>query len=994
MLLVVAVISVAAGAAGPAFLPAADASSLVGAVAAAPGAAAVQLSAQGGSAVLRQMTALAADPPGGRKGWYAPPQLQGSAGVTMAGVGELYGGSLLARTGLCAHIRLLRGACPRTEGDVALSARSASALGKGVGSALTVAVPGSSAPIRLSVVGVYALPALDPGGYWSSLALFDFGQPQGRTQVDALLTPMSTVLATAGSGDIPALTATLPAVPRSLRGGPIRALGRGVAAFAAAAGRAGISSSSGVSALLAQVSRSDRAVATVVALASVQLVCLGLLVMYLVVAASAAERHGEVELALRRGLTRPQLLAVAVGEPALVIGAALPLGLVVGWAAVRGAAPRLFVAGVAVGLPALAVLTAAGICVAGLAAIAAATGELWRGSPMERGRGRAARAATDATAVALAVAGIASLSARGSLGAAGSDPVAVLGPALLAVGAGVVGLRVVEGLARLAVRATSGSSSVATFLALRSVARRRPEPLRRALALAAAVVLAVFGVETWAVAATNRAVVASVQVGAQRVVDVTTPPGASLAAVVDRADPAGRTAMAAEVYRSTSGTTLAVQADRLAAVAAWPRRLADRSVRDIARYLAPRTFPPLTFAGGGLVARVSEPAGQLPITLTATVFNLAGQNTDTLSFPTIRPGTRTYTAPAVGFCASVCRLVGLSPTAADPNATVTAPVVSLTIRSLRPARTAGVPDPPVSLTAPGSWTAQPAGVTVAPSPAGLHVSVPGQDIVSQGVSFAPADIPPTIPVVATSEALAVGAVNPGSDAFTALGLDGNPLPVAGGVQASTLPEVGTPAVMVDLSLARRAQTAASAAVAQVWLRGPHQGRVLRRLSGLGVHVVGGQTAAGARAELGRSALAVAYAFVLASAAAAAVLAAGATLYSFLAATRRRRSGLHALLVAGVPARRLRRAVAFETGAVLGVALVVGGAVGYAACLLALPSMPQLAGGSAGVPVDRSVAALPLVAVLGALAAAFGVMVAVTVRGLVGRQGTSPPEAAA
>lgn len=993
VLLGVAVVAVGSGASGPVFLAATESSALVTAVAAAPTTSALTASSQGGWAGQALLTRALRSPPGDRRRhWFAPASLEQQSGVRLSARGQVWGAALVGHSGLCGHVTMVAGRCPDGSGQVAVSTRTAAALGLRDRQRVTLAIPGSARGITVVVVGRYALPATTGSGYWSGGDVFDFGaRPTGQpTQVDALLATTPTVLSTAALGDTPQLIATLAVRPSALHGVTAGRLGSDLVSWQShLADTDHLSVTTGLRGLLRRVSAADGTASTVMGVAVAQLVGLGLLVVFLVVATAAADRREEVELAARRGFTRRQLLGVAVGEPVLVLAAAVPLGLLVAWAAVRGAGAWLFVAGTPVALPWLAVGAAAGVALAGAAAAGVATWDLWRGTRRaaeEATRSRVARAVADATAVALAAAGLSAVSATGALGAGRHDPVAVVAPALLALGGGVIGLRMANGLARLATRATAGRCPVSVFLAVRAVLRRRPAPLRRALALTAAVVLVVFGVNAWATAELNRARVAAVQTGAGVVADVSVPAGVDLSAAVDRADPSGREAMAAEVVRTGSGTTLAVQASRLAEVAAWPRRMSRPSIVAVARYLAAPAAPPIIFTGDRLTAHFSEPAADPALTVTATVLNEKDQDEQTVAFPTVRPGTRAYSAPIDGFCATACRLVDLSPTLANPDATATAPV-TLGLQGLEAAGGHG----PGALAVHGeqlaAWRTQPSGVTATAVPGGVRFRLPGPDVSSQGVLLSPADTPFPLPAVTTASVLSSDTTTPGSDAVPAVGLDDGLLDTTARVLASTLPEVGGTGVMVDLRYAELSQNGPSQATSQVWLRGPGAARILRRLRSDGVRVTGTQRASSALDRMDHGALALGYVLVLAAGLAAGLLAVGATSYSFLAGARARRRDLHGLIVAGVPPGSIRRGLRVEVGAVVFLAGVVGAATGVVASWIALGSLPQVTGGGDGVPLTRSMLAVPLAATLAVVAVVLAATSVLTAAALFPRSAT-------
>ena len=187
----------------------------------------------------------------------------------------------------------------------------------------------------------------------------------------------------------------------------------------------------------------------------------------------------------------------------------------------------------------------------------------------------------------------------------------MLAPGLLALGAAVIALRLAVLLIGVGIRRTAESPRIASFLALRELGRR-PAVLRQALPLAAAVTVCLFAIGSYARAASNRSLLAHFEVGADRVVSVSTKPGFDLASAVRRADPTGRQAMAAAFYRSTYGQLLAVDSSRLAAVATWPSGLHTMAKEELARRLAPREPAPVTRPRRHPAARSLAPGGHAP----------------------------------------------------------------------------------------------------------------------------------------------------------------------------------------------------------------------------------------------------------------------------------------------------------------------------------------------------------------------------------------------
>ncbi len=984
MLVVVGVVAVGAAALGPMFLQSADDSTLFAAVEQAPAASTdlTILTSGGVDQYGRLVDAVGAD--AGATRWLGRPGYTAIAGVRLSGGGTLYGSTLLARTGICAHLRLVAGSCPGAPGEVALSARSSNAIGMSRGP-LVVGGAGTSTTLDLRVVGVYAVPVTVGTGYWGGSTEFDFGsKPDGQPpQLDPLVTATATVLRATSLGAQPQLIAALPVRPGGFRSGGAGGFGHALAAYQSLLDhRYALTLSTSVGSVLAAATHAEGLMSTVVDSFIVELVVLCLLVLYQVVSVSSRARTLEAELARRRGFTRRALFVVAVGEPVALLLVAFPIGIAAAWVVVAAGSHRLFAPGTPIPVTGAAVLTGLAALAGGLVSTAVATWDLWHGATRQAAgvsRSRAVTAAADAFAVALAVTGLVALSARGALDGNRSDPVAAVAPALLALGAGVVGLRIAGLVVRGGVAATRDSRRVALFLAVRAVARGRPAALRRVLGLTAAVALAVFAVSAWSLASTNRATVAETQVGAARVLDVSLRPGVSLEQAVDQADPSGRQAMAAELYESANGRLLAVDASRLAAVAAWPAGLATEPVTSVARYLAPVTPAPITLTADGLRAVLDLSPGAEHVSLSATVFNESGQNTSTVDLGRLRPGTASYTASLGGFCATVCRLVNLIPvssgTGRDPATT------TITLDSLAMLRAGQATALPFGAARRGAWTAVPPPATASSGPEGRGVTfrVPTALLPGGGVVLTPADLPAAIPVVATPQVLADNPPSPPDNTFTIEGLDSNVINVAGQVEATALPEIGGDASLVALDFAQLAQNGPSNATPQVWLTASAGSALLQRLQRDGVTVASVTDSAGKAAAADKGPLALAYTIVVFSGPAAILLAVGAAAFAILAGARARRANLEALTVVGVRRVSAIRAVLIENGLVLGVAWILGGAVGYAASRLALGSLPQFPQGTGGIPISHQIQAAPFVLTLAGIAILLFLTAVVTTR---------------
>ncbi len=256
--------------------------------------------------------------------------------------------------------------------------------------------------------------------------------------------------------------------------------------------------------IIATAQHSENLMSAVVLAIVLQLVLLALVVLYSLGRSTAAGRRVEADFARRRGFTRAGLLWLAVSEPAALIGAALPIGILVAWVGMRIFGASYLYNGVAVDVTGLSVLAALGAFVAAIVATALASYGLWRRASSEKSRKAATVAVmVDAFGAALGVAGLLALATKGALNGTHANPLAAAAPGLLAVGGAVIGLRLLALLANALIRSSNGSRHVAWFLAVRQIGRR-PELLRRLFPLAAASSVVLFAVGSYALASQNR----------------------------------------------------------------------------------------------------------------------------------------------------------------------------------------------------------------------------------------------------------------------------------------------------------------------------------------------------------------------------------------------------------------------------------------------------------------------------------------------------------
>jgi hypothetical protein len=652
--------------------------------------------------------------------------------------------------------------------------------------------------------------------------------------------------------------------------------------------------------------------------------------------------------------------------------------MVVAWLAARLATPHLFVPAVTPTIGLVAVVAALLSFAAGvIATILGAGPSLLGHRPRQGRRGRSAVAlAVDTVAVTLAAAAFVEVAVGGVAHGSHTDPLAAFGPGLLAFGLGVLGARLLPLVARSAIAPTRNSRWVSTTVVVRRVARRA-ELTGHIVLVALCLGLALFAIAGWSIAAHNRSLRAGFDVGAARVLTVDTRPGVSLLSAVRRADPGGTRAMAVVIERAPDGNVLAVDADRLAAVSAWPSTLGSRSASAVARLITPRTAPTVTLTGQSLRVSVDvEGTTVPPPELQAVLFDDDYQSQSTVDLGPLLVDQHTYQASLAGDCPRSCRLVSLglswSPPGAVPQQQIS---FSLQVTQLADRSTNGSWSVrPAGLRRPGAWYVDATGTTVGPGPAGLAVKAT-LDADGSAASFGPADVPHRLPAVVTGSTT------------DAVGLDGATIPVSAADRLPALPVIGNAnsATMVDLPLVERLQSGPMLdTTAEVWLA-PGAGTALEQgLRRQGISVLAVRSEAARVTSLARGGSSLAYDLFLLAALAAGVLALGVTIFIVSVTARRRSLELASLRAVGLDRSTLRRCLALEHLLVLGVGVAGGVVAGLVATVVALPSMPENFAPGPGPPLDFALPLGTMGIVFGAIVRTLTLAVAVADRLVVGR----------
>jgi putative ABC transport system permease protein len=904
--------------------------------------------------------------------------------------------ALVWRTSVCAHLRI-DGKCPAAAGQVLVSQSMAKLTRWHVGQQLHLA-----GEMPLTVTGIYQVP--DPNAdYWFGYDPFANGQKSGQStsQSASPIDTMFTSLATIQDGPAQAQgSAVVDEVlnPGRVTGGDVAQLGAAMTAFSQdpQLADAEILVNTSIPATLSSVQSSWRSLAIPILLITLQLLALCLLLLFLAVTDAVEGRGAEIALAKLRGRGAWSTALFGLSEPLILLTLALPAGVLAGWGATAILSHLLLRPGTPVELAGLAWGAAVAATLGGLVAAALAARRTLRRPVLEEWRRSGLRMTSrgwvaDAVLATFAAAGLLELYLSGQVSSARPGTLILLVPGLLGLTVAVIASRLLPVGCRAAYARTGRGGGLGTFLAIRHVARR-PSGVRATMVLVTALALATFAVSAWSVGNRNQQTVAATEVGAPTVLTVNVPAGQNLSTLVARADPSGHQAAAVDSYTSTTSgsaglTTLAVDPQRFAQVATWTPRPGQPSLKELATQLAPPAPAPVVLSGSAMritfQADKVTPAGA---TLSADVTT----GSSPVNLGTVPSnGSATLTGSLTG-CPCVLQDLDLgapsAASAAGAGVGATAPVAgTITITAIQEYQggkwvNAG---PRSMLTKADSWraehtdappdliTAGDGGITWAFS------SRPSQDAILTSVNR-----PYPLPAVVSS-----ALVGPGQTQATGTGLDGAALSLKVIAAAVAVPGAPANGVIVDRTYAELAAglTSSATTVEQVWLAGGAQQAIEARLRAAGVSIASSSSTAQLAASFARQGPALSSVLFLADAAAATLLAAGAAILDLYLSARRRRYEYAALSASGVSFRTLRRAVRTELALLLGFGIVVGVAIGAIAALVTLRSLPEFINAPPAAVLSYVPPALPLVVMLvvavAVLTAAAGVASSTLIRGV-------------
>ncbi len=918
----------------------------------------------------RAQQALAVARADGLYRFYHPGKMVLDEGVTVRGPGGIqYGTSLLSDPGQCRAVRFISGHCPGTD-QVALTNRTAAALGVHLGSSLTLPVGGHYLAVR--VVGLVAV-GNPRQQFWFGMEpdYFDFGAAQACQvgtkscvpQLDAMFTSPATISALPNVQPTDEFVLRVNQVHTTDAAVFNRVLGR-FSTYTNEALAAPVATHLGAE--TAAAGREITLMESIVIVVDLQLVLLALFVLFGLVARTAEAREKEVALAKLRGFRTRSVLVVGLLEPVAMLCLALPAGLLLAFLAMRVAQP-LLLPGALISVQPIVILAALAAFAGGLVAAAFGARRILTRRlsdelrSVEPRASSVVRAALDAAALALALAGILELLAAGVLNGSQPNPVAAFAPGLVAVAVAVVGVRILPWVSAVVLRRTRNTRWLATGLAVRQVVRR-PTSLRQITVLAIATGLACFAVTGWAAAGINRTVRADFTLGAARVLSVQVPNSVNIEQAVNRADPTGRYAMAVMLSSIPSENLLAVQVSRLRRVAYWPKNISPTSESRIVSWLTPHLQPAMYMTGTQIRATITMAGNPTPPP--DLVFNLvnSGGRQGVADFGFLRSGTHTYTTSLPSACSGGCHVLNLEPLWTQSQSGPQQVSYSLTIAGLqeRGAPSGSWKNATSRLADPRYWTASAPGIVASTASSGgrsaLALTVQDNANQSSNPAVVPGALPQTLHGVVTR-------ANSVSDPAAASieDFDGSSLNLDVPYQVAALPQLGYQGFLVDLQTAIRGENAPpSQTQTEVWLAPGAPSSIERSLRAQGVRVTSVKTPAADIARMNHGGLALAYLFFLFAAGAAAVLAIGAAVFSVFMTSRRRAFELAVLRAIGVPNRTLMRSLLGEQLLVLGPGVLLGIGAGLLGALMALPSVPEFASTVGGPPVELVFAVGPIV----------------------------------
>jgi hypothetical protein len=838
---------------------------------------------------------------------------------------------LLSLPGACAHLRV-QGRCPTNPREIMILRADALTYGVKVGQAFNP----YDDPQPYRVVGVYTpTDSAADDAFWGGLQRLQSvpGAIKPRpspARPAPWITPQSTI-------ELGPHTWTLGidqalATPPGLTGDDLKAVAARVKAIQHADEHGGLLTGLSVEAgntvgdIATQLLDRRGVTRSTVEPAVLSLILVALVLLSRLLSAAMGLRRNELALASLRGYNRRQLWFLGMTEPLLILAAATPLGVALGYVGTRVLAREWLVPGLPVPFVVASILAVIGVVLV-TAVVAAVVVRDAVSEPLSAqiaGVRRPTRAGRlmvvlRLALVALAAAALVTAGSRSHPRAPDATDLAL--PILLAVASGLLVGLLVLGVAGLWVRWSRRRRALSSYVAARTVRRRR-EGTMVILPVTAALTVAVFSVGVSLAASTWRASAAATEVGAPLSFS-TRLPLARAVGLTHEIDPEGHWLMAAgqdipnaDEVESIPMPRIVVDTPRLARVASWPAQWTPgRSAADIARAIGPRR-PPVVLKGSTVSLTVDNHVqGDYP-TLGVELMvldDMTGlRNIDLGPFP---QGTSTMTTHVRG-CEAGCEVEVIS--FGGPSALVVSMQVTATLSAFT------VDGAPLDGFLNGPWHPQASQINTATATRKVVQSDHSMTLTFRAggpesyAGISPGDLPEVTPVLYGRQAdqrteLPTGA----SGLFRAQGA---------GAPAESLPFRGPSGTMIDFSaFVRNASSANSDQLVYVWARADTPTTVLRALAARGLaHPT---TEVEVKHVLDQDAFALALRLYVVVTVLVILLALAGLAANLAVQLPARRRDAASLRVVGVKRRSVMIGVVAEFVAVLGAAAVAGVAAG-------------------------------------------------------------------
>jgi hypothetical protein len=590
----------------------------------------------------------------------------------------MVGGSSIAlayRDDVCAHVTVV-GACPTALDQVMITANTASQLGVGTGD--TITTTSKNGDLDLLVTGIYR--RADPNGvYWSSLLFSATGADAAAAGAkylvipdEGLFTGVDTIsqreITTASVGvDLPVpdallgtagLTGHLDAGATQLRLGTMTVYTE-------------------ADTLSAAVSADRRSIQLGVSSSLLELLLLCWFALFLAARYTARDRRADIGLLKLRGSGRFTLLRLSLGQSLVpMLG-----GLIVGAAAAVIAGE--FLPSLAAGTTGTLVMSAATAFVALFGVVVAIGVAEWRTGRADVSellrRVPPRRRGVRADIGDLVVVMLAAAAAYQSRVDTSDSGLVTIAPALIALAVALIAARILIAVGTAIGGAALRGGRVRTAVGLLQVARR-PGIDRVFVLLAVSVALLTASGAALRDSIDVRAERARIDVGASRVLTVRTTTPLRLMSTVRAADPGGHDAMAVVEYPvadpvvngqpdvALNEPVIAVDAPRLAAIAAWPKADTALTPAQVASAIRPDRLPPsIEFTGSSLTADVTAVQNvKAPYLLISGVDEVTG-DVFKVGFGPLVDGRQSVTRATPACAVDRCRIYSLEITGAPTS---------------------------------------------------------------------------------------------------------------------------------------------------------------------------------------------------------------------------------------------------------------------------------------------------------------------------------------